>query len=233
MMKKGIIKSIPWLNNLFTCLYKKIGNFSFPGSKNYWENRYQKGGDSGGGSYKHLAEFKARILNSFVEEHKVEKVIEFGCGDGNQLTLAKYPAYIGLDVSQTAISACIEKFKTDLEKSFFLYDSLLFADHHKVFQADLAMSLDVIYHLVEDEIFEKYMRDLFASSEKYVIIYSSNFDGEQNAFCRSREFTRFVADFLPHWRLKETIKNEFPFDPENPDPKGTSWSDFFIYEKID
>lgn len=231
-MRKGIIRSIPWLKKLHSCIYKQLGNFSFPGSKNYWERRYKKGGNSGGGSYKHLAEFKARILNTFVEENRIEKVIEFGCGDGNQLKLAKYNAYIGLDVSQTAISACIEKYKSDPGKSFFLYDSLLFIDRHKIFQADLALSLDVIYHLVEDEIFEKYMKDLFASSERYVIIYSSNFDGKQNAFCRSREFTRFIADFLPQWQLKEIIKNEFPFDPANPNSTDTSWSDFYIYQKI-
>lgn len=43
-------------------------------------------------------------------------------------------------------------------------------------KGDLALSLDVIYHLIEDEIFEKYMKDVFRASTKYVIIYSTDFE---------------------------------------------------------
>ena len=35
----------------------------FPGSTDYWVERYQKGGNSGPGSYSELAKFKARVLN--------------------------------------------------------------------------------------------------------------------------------------------------------------------------
>ena len=35
-------------------------------------------------------------------------------------------------------------------------------------------SLDVIYHLVEDEILKSYMTTLFGTARKLVIIYSSN-----------------------------------------------------------
>lgn len=90
----------------------------FPGSAEYWEKRYSAGGNSGVGSYSHFAEFKAEVLNPFVATHDVKSVIEFGCGDGNQLTLAKYPSYLGLDVSASAIARCRETFKADLSKSF-------------------------------------------------------------------------------------------------------------------
>jgi hypothetical protein len=39
---------------------------------------------------------------------------------------------------------------------------------------DLELSLDVIYHLVEDEVFDAYMRSLFAHAGRFVVIYSSN-----------------------------------------------------------
>ena len=54
-------------------------------SSKYWENRYKAGGNSGSGSYSNLAIFKAEIINSFVKDNKIESVIEFGCGDGQQL----------------------------------------------------------------------------------------------------------------------------------------------------
>jgi hypothetical protein len=44
------------------------------------------------GSYSELAQLKARVLNAFVAEKNIARVIERGCGDGNQLQLARIPA---------------------------------------------------------------------------------------------------------------------------------------------
>lgn len=62
----------------------------FRTSGDYWEQRYRQAGNSGAGSYGRLAEFKAEVLNEFVARHSIGSVVEFGSGDGNQLTLAKY-----------------------------------------------------------------------------------------------------------------------------------------------
>ena len=70
----------------------------FPGSQAYWEQHYRSGGDSGPGSRGVLAQYKAEFVNAFVERHDIESVAELGCGDGSQLALARYPAYVGLDV---------------------------------------------------------------------------------------------------------------------------------------
>src|SRR5690625_7083258 len=70
-------------------------------SQEYWEQRYASGVHSGAGSYKKFAQFKADTLNRFVSEHGIRTVTEFGCGDGNQLLLAQYPQYLGIDVSPT------------------------------------------------------------------------------------------------------------------------------------
>ena len=61
-------------------------------SGDYWERRYRLGMTSGPGSAGKLASFKADVLNEFVRDNGVQSVIEFGCGDGTQLTLAKYPS---------------------------------------------------------------------------------------------------------------------------------------------
>ena len=79
----------------------------FPGSGTYWETRYSGGGNSGAGSYGQLAEFKAEVINDFVISKGISSIIEFGCGDGNQLLLARYPRYTGLDVSKVALARCI------------------------------------------------------------------------------------------------------------------------------
>ena len=68
-------------------------------SSAYWQERYRQGSNSGPGSYGRLALFKAEIVNRFVRDHNIADIIEFGSGDGAQLTLADYPRYVGVDVS--------------------------------------------------------------------------------------------------------------------------------------
>jgi len=188
---------------------------NFSGSASYWEQRYRGGGDSGAGSYGRLADFKAEILNRFVASHTVESVIEFGSGDGNQLSLARYPSYIGLDVSASAIQMCKKRFAEDSSKSFFLYQPDCFVDRQGIFASDLAMSLDVIYHLVEDRIFDMYMRHLFGAGRRFVAVYSTNEDSSTgDAHVKHRQFTRWVEQNAPAWRLLEHVPNRYPFHPD-------------------
>jgi hypothetical protein len=116
---------------------------AFPGSAAYWERRYKARGNSGIGSYGKFAQFKAEVVNAFVADRGIRSVIEFGCGDGNQLRLAGYPQYLGFDVSQTAMGLCKATFQSDPTKSFKLMRE--YANE----KADLTVSLDVIYHFID------------------------------------------------------------------------------------
>lgn len=78
----------------------------FTSSDAYWEERYRKGGNSGAGSYRKFAIFKAEVFNEFIERNGITSVIEHGCGDGNQLGLLKIQNYIGLEVSEEAVRRC-------------------------------------------------------------------------------------------------------------------------------
>jgi len=226
---KPIVRKIMKMPFIHKCM-DRIYFLSFPSSQFYWDHRYVRGGTSGEGSYNRLAEFKADILNSFVKENNIESVIEFGCGDGNQLSLAKYPKYIGFDVSPTAIKICKKRFAHDNSKSLFLYDSQCFADNHNIFQAHLTLSLDVIYHLIEDDIFNDYMKSLFSSSKQFVIIYSSNRNRTQTHYDKDREFTKWIEQNAPNWKLFRKIDNKYPFDSS--DPFNTSKADFYFFRKL-
>jgi SAM-dependent methyltransferase len=169
---------------------------TFAGSAGYWEDRYAEGGDSGAGSYGHSAREKADFLNRFVAEHDVVSVIELGCGDGNQLALCEYQSYLGLDVSETAVERCRARFADDPTKSFRLVSEVGSE------RADLALSLDVIYHLVEDAVFDDHMRRLFSYGQRFVVVYSSNTTGGsvlERAHVRHRRFTDWVAASAPSW----------------------------------
>lgn len=225
---KETILEIPFIKNWKRNQQKK----KFKGSELYWEERYQKGDNSGTGSYDHLAEHKADVINDFVAKNGVKTVMEFGCGDGNQLKIAKYPQYLGLDVSPTAVKLCYDQFKADKTKSFYVYNSMAFVDNARLFKADLTMSLDVLYHLVEREIFENYLLHLFAAADKYVIIYASDYNQAEEPVHQHenrRSFTDFVTKNIKGWKLKELVKNKYPVSTHK--EKG-SLSDFYIYEKI-
>lgn len=202
----------------------QVTKLRFRGSQDYWEKRYESNLDSGIGSYGELASFKATVLNRIARERQIQSVIEFGCGDGHQLSLATYNSYVGLDVAPGAIDRCMTRFSEDFSKSFFLYDPDRFVDRTNVFVADMSLSLDVIFHLVEDRVFDQYMRALFAAGRELVVIYSSNTEIPDPApHVRHRNFTPWIEQCAPDWRLAETVMNPH---------KGVAGAvaDFYIYE---
>jgi SAM-dependent methyltransferase len=220
MTVRDLVRPVPGVQRL-SLLRQRIG---FRGSAQYWERNYACGGTSGPGSYGALAEGKAAFLNAFVDERGVGSVIEFGCGDGHQLSLARYPRYVGVDVSRTAIGLCRRQFAHDGTKSFFLYDDACFVDRAGLFTAELALSLDVIYHLTEDAVFEAYMQHLFAAAGRFVIVYATNAEmGGTAPHVRHRRFTDWVDARCPEWQLSEVT----------PGPNsGPGRADFFTYKQV-
>lgn len=200
-------------------------HLAFSTSDSYWEERYRAGGNSGSGSYGRLAQFKADFLNRFVAANGIQRVVEFGSGDGAQLALAKYPSYVGVDISPTAVEHCRSIFKN---RSGYRFEQL--ADYEPVLKADLSLSLDVIYHLVENEIFEDHMRRLFDATLKYVIIYASNFDEHSVPHVRHRCFTNWVDANRRDFRLICHQLNTYSFDHARQDD--TSFADFYVYERL-
>lgn len=188
-------------------------------SAKYWEDRYAMGGNSGAGSYNQIGVFKALIMNKFVADNDVHTVIEFGFGDGQQLTRAQYPHYIGVDVSKTIYEKTSARFASDPTKEFRLYDG------HVVpgLSGDLTLSFDVIYHLVEDEVFHSYMEALFAASKRFVVVYSSNIEGWHGAnHVLHRNVTSYIAKAFPDWHQLGTLRNKYP---------EKTAQDFFFYGK--
>ncbi len=197
----------------------------FESSSTYWESRYRLGGDSGKGSYGELAEFKASVLNAFVAHSEIESVIEFGCGDGNQLTLAKYKRYVGYDVSSTAVEQCKRLFSEDKSKEFH------HVSEYSGQMAQLVLSLDVLFHLVEDDVFDAYMHRLFHASSGYVVIYCSCEDrpiNPRSPHVRHRRFTDWVKEKAPNFTLVETIPNPFRGGTRTKEGHGSP-SDFYFY----
>lgn len=229
---KNFIKSIPVVGPTASRLsqlpvFARARRLAFPGSAAFWERVYREGGNSGAGSYGRLAEFKAEILNDFVRTKNVRRVIELGCGDGAQLQLAEYPEYVGVDVTAGSIQRCSTLFADDPRKRFYRADAL----PKDLGRFELAVSLDVIYHLIENRVFDRYMSTLFAAAEHYVIIYSSNYDdvSTPGPHVRHRKFTTWISQNARDWQPAGFIANRYPVDPEREDD--TSFADFYFFAR--
>lgn len=214
----GVPGLAPLARRLRAAVHEQRG---FPGSAEYWRQRYASGADSGPGSYGKFAVFKAQVLNDFFKEQAVQTLIEFGSGDGNQISLLDVPDYLGVDISPEAVEQCRARFAGAPGRRFVL------ADQFGPERADCTMSLDVIYHLVEDAAFDAYMRRLFAAARRWVVVYSSNreADAGDGAHVRHRCFTDWIAANEPGWRLFRHVPNEYPY---RGDYRTGSFADFYI-----
>jgi len=193
-------------------------------SATYWENRYVGGENSGVGSYGIMAKYKAEVLNQFVESNGIISVIEFGSGDGNQLKFYNFKNYLGFDISQTAILKCKDLFKLDNSKKFKLLGEW------EGERAEMVISMEVIFHLIENRFYEDHMKKLFLASDKFVVIFSSNKDTnlpDQAKHVKHRKFTEWVKTNKPDFELIKHEKNKYPEDQFD----FGSFSDFYFFRK--
>ncbi len=203
----------------------------------YWNNRYKSKRDSGSGSYGRLSRFKAEVINSFIKEHAITELLELGCGDGNQLGYFDIANYTGVDISAEVVDMCKKKYANEEEgkgtsqKTFLTYTELY--NLHKTFEC--VISLDVIYHLSDDNIYYAYLKDLFTHAKQYVIIYANSTDYhchgvDPNAgYVLFRDFHKDVENLYKEFTLIDIIPNEFPFSSLI--PNDTSFADFYIFER--
>lgn len=182
--------------------------------KQFWDTRYTNNWrGSGEGSRGHLATFKAWMVNSLITEKGIRSVVDLGCGDGEIAGLIEAYTYTGVDVSPAAVALCEQRFETRNRRHFQLYKE-------PISSAELALSLDVLYHILSDHEYHTYMKKLFDTAERYVVIYSCNFEGPERHHIRPRMFT---ADIPEGWQLERYFPNLYPHE---------SWSEFFIYKRV-
>ena len=185
----------------------------------YWENRYLSGRNSGEGSYGENAIYKAKKFNKILNKYFLKSVIEFGCGDGNNLFLYECENYIGFDVSQKAIQICKDRYKNDKSKSFIYYNPKSFKSSD--LKADIMISFEVLFHLVEGDLYKKYIKDLFESSSKYVLIFAPN--EEKQSDTKHVVFRKFTKDIPDNFELIEKIKTPNRLN---------LFSDFYLFKKV-
>lgn len=208
-LKRLMLKSVvskPFRSIVFSDKKKKKEDFTADEYLAYWRKIYEANASSGPGSYGREANEKASVINDFVTENNIKTVVELGCGDGNQLSYLNIKKYIGLDISIDAVEICRERFKNDASKSFLCYDPMEYDVNTLPFIPEMALSLDVIYHLVVDEYYEKYMEHLFSVSSKYVAIYAIDLENKYSGgHVRHRKFSDWILKNHPTAELIQYI----------------------------
>lgn len=193
--------------HLWTELRRRQAGRSFRGSAHYWERRYATGGSSGPGSAGELAAFKADQVNRLVREHDIQTVLDVGSGDGQQLALLDVPTYVGVDVSATAVEACRRMYGETPNRRFML------ASDGPLPKAELALSMQVTLHLIEDPVFERYMRELFQAATRMVVIFDADAEGSPWPHVRFRRFTQWIVENIDGWQLAEVVDGPSLTDP--------------------
>lgn len=169
------------------------------GSHAFWEQRYRAGGDSGAGSRGDAAKVKAACINQVIGRRDVASVVDWGCGDGQQMALYDLAgvAYVGVEVSPTALTRCLARRP---EQAYVLWRPGCGISLH----ADLAMSIDLLHHFPDDDDYSEHLEQLFASANRYVLIHSTDRDELPSAVhVRHRPVGVDVAARFADWTLTD------------------------------
>lgn len=183
---------------------------------NYWEIRYKSGGNSGSGSYNKIAEHKAEVINNYIVKYEIKTISDFGCGDGNQINMFKgFNIYTGFDISSFIIAKCINIFR-DRNNMFFV-NSII-----DLPTSDLCLSLDVIYHILDNDEYHNYMTNLFNKSNRFVLIFSTDHDDNNHdaKHILHHKFSDWVVEYYNEFKLIEVIDNNL-----------ITGAKFYLYER--
>ena len=167
----------------------------FDNSGDYWRRRYWYGGNSGAGSRGDSAERKAKFVTSFARSQGAQSITDLGSGDGECASKIEIPRYIGYDVSKMAVTMARARCR-DLQSHQFHE----FADRD-VETGDLTLSMDVTFHLVEDDVYNWHLRDLAKYARMAVLIYSTDYDSSATGHVRHRKVSRDWMNRFPEWRF--------------------------------
>lgn len=151
---------------------------------NYWQHRYRRTGKgSGKGSTGPLLAWKADRINRAVQDLGVTSVLDIGCGDGQLASRLRVPDYLGVDLAPAAVGMARRAARP---KKFQKLDET-------VEPRDLHLSVDVMFHLVDDADYRSHL-DLLFSAHRYVIVHATDFDAPGRPHVLHRHWTDDVPD---------------------------------------
>jgi hypothetical protein len=131
---------------------------------NYWDKRYASGGTSGCGSIGKLRDIKWCWIKKFVAP--VTDIIDVGCGDLSFWEGRAIPdGYVGIDGS----GIIIEKNKRQHPNNIFYQAQ---SSEPLGLSASVVFCFDMLFHIMDDDIYWKTIHNLCSMSNEYIFIYT-------------------------------------------------------------
>lgn len=163
---------------------------SAPVTTLYWESRYSRGGNSGDGSRGDEAAAKIELVNEVVRANRVETLLDLGCGDGYVAAGLGVSRYTGYDPSPAALALAKER-RPDGDFSVKLPQEGM--------RFDLVLSMDVLFHLVDESSYQAYLTAIFAFGD-LVLVYGTDKELRGRSHVRHRVWTPDVPE---GWEVDE------------------------------
>ncbi|MDP8246275.1 MAG: class I SAM-dependent methyltransferase [Candidatus Hinthialibacter antarcticus] len=170
-------------------------------AEHWWDSRYATGGNSGAGSYGANYMFKRDYINAVVRRFEVKSVIDLGCGDGYQIKEIDVEAYQGVDISASVVNRCRKLYENQPAFSFNVYDEI------EMERYDLAMSLDVLYHVVEPDQYGLYLNRLVSHSGLILIYANATPRSDNTAHMLFRDHIAEIQKRAVSARIIEKVMN--------------------------
>lgn len=197
--------------------------------REYWNQKYDRGGRSGKGSigkYRHWKWMKIyEVIGSFKE------IIDVGCGDltfwlhpyGTHLMTKPDFKYVGIDISDRIIKKNRENYK-HLEFHNYASDHYL----HEL-NASVVFALDLLFHIMDYDRLKITLENLCLYSNDWIVIYNWHNNPFQDKGLVTDDISQHFWE-LESYELKDIFldhgfkrKDEFkvPFDP---------WGKLYFYQ---
>lgn len=156
----------------------------------YWIERYNRGGSSGAASYGRSAVARGQYISTLIRGYQCTHVIDFGCGDVDQVQQIKVPFYMGVDASSFIIRKCIQH-----THRCFRIATTVPSD-----RTDAILLLDMIKCLTDDFSYHEVLRTTFLHpTATIVIIAAKDHNLWESSHIRHRGFSLHIAETYTDW----------------------------------
>jgi len=152
--------------------------------RDYWEQRYSKGGTSGRGSVGKSREWKWRHIHAYAGV--MDDVIDVGCGDLRFWEGRDCAKYVGIDISPTILEKNIHERP---QWSFILMDA---QTPIKGIGARIVLCLDLLHHIMDDSSYIRILENLCTYSKEWIFIFT----WAENPFDFPLRVITLVFDFI-------------------------------------
>ena len=170
-----------------------------------------------------------RALNKINLNLEGCKALDIGTGVGFwiEYLLGKKVNYItGIDIALSSIEFCNKKCENlknlkfvhgDISDNIFVYDNLLRKGY------DLSTAFDVLYHITDEDEFQKTLHDIFSCSTKYIILYTiiHEYESEPNSHIMYRDTMAYLSK-IPDFKVERILEQKY---------KEVSSADFIFMRK--